>query len=200
MFKKLKYQIYISIQTLYSVLIWSTFGSDYSLESSWVWRYKLGTPVFVEFLPFFSADPLNLCQVGWGVSVHSYFQVSPEVFWSGSSPGCAWSEDAAMDVVWATLRGLTRLNVLLTLVTEKESPQSSVAGRIVGSVLFSKRSRRRCLVCPEARHRCPRRDWFSFCSPWLSVDLATCVSCLSWIATPVCLYTDVYPVIALRRE
>jgi hypothetical protein len=25
-----------SIQTLYSVLCWSTFGSDYSLESSWV--------------------------------------------------------------------------------------------------------------------------------------------------------------------
>ena len=47
------------------MLWWSTFGSDYSLESSWVWRYKLGTPVFGEFLPFFSADPLKLCQVGW---------------------------------------------------------------------------------------------------------------------------------------
>ena len=33
-----------------------------------------------EFLPFFSADPLKLCQVGWGVSLHSYFQVSPEMF------------------------------------------------------------------------------------------------------------------------
>jgi hypothetical protein len=32
------------------------------------------------FLPFFSADPLNLCQVGWGASLHSYFQVSPEMF------------------------------------------------------------------------------------------------------------------------
>ena len=28
----------------------------------------------------FSADPLKLCQVGWGVSLHSYFQVSPEMF------------------------------------------------------------------------------------------------------------------------
>ena len=31
---------YISIQTLYSVLCWSTFGSNYSLRSSWVWRNK----------------------------------------------------------------------------------------------------------------------------------------------------------------
>ena len=57
----LKYYIYISIQTLYSVLCWSTFGSDYSLESSLVWRYKNGTPVFWEFLPFFSVDPLKRC-------------------------------------------------------------------------------------------------------------------------------------------
>ena len=40
----------------------------------------LGTPVFGEFLPFFSADPLNLCQVGMGSLVPSYFQVSPEMF------------------------------------------------------------------------------------------------------------------------
>ena len=64
----------------YSVLCWSTFGNNYSLESSWVWRYLLGTAVFGEFLPFFSADPLKLCQVGWGASVHSHFQVSPKMF------------------------------------------------------------------------------------------------------------------------
>ena len=74
LFKKYIYHISISIQTLYSVLCWSTFGSDYSLESSWVWRYKLG-----EILPFISADPLKLCQVGWGASQLSYFQVSPEM-------------------------------------------------------------------------------------------------------------------------
>ena len=28
----------------------------------------------------FSADPLTLCQVGWGASLRSYFQVSPEMF------------------------------------------------------------------------------------------------------------------------
>ena len=52
--------MYISIQTLYSVLCWST---DYSLKSSWVWRYNLGIPVF------FSARPLKLCQVGWEMSL-----------------------------------------------------------------------------------------------------------------------------------
>ena len=33
-----------------------------------------------EFLPFFSADPLKLCQVGRVASLYSYFQVSPEMF------------------------------------------------------------------------------------------------------------------------
>ena len=33
----------ISIQTLYTVLIWSTFGSNYSHEISWVWRNNLCT-------------------------------------------------------------------------------------------------------------------------------------------------------------
>ena len=28
----------------------------------------------------FSADPLKLCQVGWGALLHSYFQISPEMF------------------------------------------------------------------------------------------------------------------------
>ena len=50
----------VSIKTLYSVLSWSTFGSDYSLKSSWVWRNKLCTLEFRDFLPFFSADPLTL--------------------------------------------------------------------------------------------------------------------------------------------
>ena len=31
-------------------------------------------------LPFFFAHPLKLCQVGWGVSLQRYFQVSPEMF------------------------------------------------------------------------------------------------------------------------
>ena len=40
---------------------------------------KLGTLVFGKFIPFFSSDPLKLSQVGWGPSLHSYFQVSPDM-------------------------------------------------------------------------------------------------------------------------
>ena len=39
----------VRIQTLYSVLSWSSFGSDYSLKSSWVWCDKLCTPGFWGF-------------------------------------------------------------------------------------------------------------------------------------------------------
>ena len=31
-------------------------------------------------VPFLSEDPLKLCQVGWGASLHSYVQVSPKMF------------------------------------------------------------------------------------------------------------------------
>ena len=37
---------------------------------------KLGTPVIGKFLPFFSADPLKLCQIGCGELLHS----NPEMF------------------------------------------------------------------------------------------------------------------------
>lgn len=40
---------------------WSTFGSDYSLSSTWIWCHKLYTPGFEDFLLFFSANPLS----GW---------------------------------------------------------------------------------------------------------------------------------------
>ena len=66
---KLKYYIHISIQTIYSVLCWKAFGSDNIIDSSWIWRYKLGTPLFGEFLPFFSVDPLKLS--GWIGSIAS---------------------------------------------------------------------------------------------------------------------------------
>ena len=42
----------------------------------------------------------------------------------------------------AALRVLTRLNVLLTLVTVKESPQVLVAGCVTGTVLSSKRAKK----------------------------------------------------------
>ena len=40
-------------------------------------------PVFGDFLPLFSGNPLKLCQVGWGASQHSYFHVSPEMLDQG---------------------------------------------------------------------------------------------------------------------
>ena len=56
---------------------------------------------------------------------------------------CACSEDAAGDAVWpAALRGLTRLNVLLTLAAVKESMQVLVEGRVSGTVLSSKRAKK----------------------------------------------------------
>ena len=42
---------------------------DKLCAQSWIWV----------FLPFFSADPLKLCQVVWGPSVGSHFQVSSEM-------------------------------------------------------------------------------------------------------------------------
>ena len=55
----------------------------------------------------------------------------------------SWSEHArrtrlGMLSGLAALRGLTRLNVLLTLDTEKESPQSLVAGDVGSTLLSSK--------------------------------------------------------------
>ena len=49
------------------------------ITASGLLGYKLCTPEFGDFLPLFSADPLQLCQVGWGRSVDSHVQVSPEM-------------------------------------------------------------------------------------------------------------------------
>ena len=42
----------------------------------------------------------------------------------------------------AALRGLTRLNVLLTSAAVKESPQVLVEGRVSGTVFSSKRTKK----------------------------------------------------------
>ena len=51
------------------ITAWSLLGYSTSLVQ-----------LYLGFLPSFSADPLNLFQVGWGASLHSYFQASPEMF------------------------------------------------------------------------------------------------------------------------
>ena len=77
--KKYKYLICGSIQPRESKRCRSAFGSDYSFESSWVCLYQIYTSGFGEFLPFFLADLLKLCQVGWGASVNSNLQVFPQI-------------------------------------------------------------------------------------------------------------------------
>ena len=73
---KLKYHIYISFQTFYSVLSWSTFGTDNI-------RVFLGMTLQAWHTCILGVSPilLKLCQVGCGASLHSYFQVSPEMFY-----------------------------------------------------------------------------------------------------------------------
>ena len=70
-----KYLIYISIQPPQSILCRSSFGSDYSFESSWVCLHQLCTSEFGDFPPFFLANLLKLCFVRWGASVNSNLQV-----------------------------------------------------------------------------------------------------------------------------
>ena len=117
--------IYVSIQNLYSIHFWSTFDRDYSLESSRVWRYKLGTPVFGEFLPFLSADPLKLCQVGWGALLHSYFQVLPEMFdWVQVRALAGPLKDIQRLVLKPFLRCLGCVLRIIVLLEGEPSPQS----------------------------------------------------------------------------
>jgi hypothetical protein len=57
-FCKNKYHIHISILTFYSVLCWSTFGSDYSLESFGVWCYTC----------IWGVSPILLCRSSQALS------------------------------------------------------------------------------------------------------------------------------------
>jgi hypothetical protein len=67
--KKYKYHIYISIQTLYSVL-WRTFGitpaSLLGYDAISLAHLYLGS------FSHSSLQILKLCQIGWGASLHSY--------------------------------------------------------------------------------------------------------------------------------
>ena len=46
-----------------TILCRSAFGRDFGFESSWVCLYRLCTSGFGDFLPFFLADLLKLCQL-----------------------------------------------------------------------------------------------------------------------------------------
>ena len=69
----------INIQPPESILCKSGIGSKYSFESSWVCLHQLSTSRFGDFLTFFLADLLKLCQVGWGESVNSNCHVVPQI-------------------------------------------------------------------------------------------------------------------------
>ena len=67
---------------------------------------------------------------------------------------------------------------------ENKSSQSSGAARVDGTVLSSKRAKKVFSLSGSKTS-----VWLVF--PWLSVDPATYVLCLSrWIGTPLCLCTD----------
>ena len=88
--EKLKYHIHISIHTLYSVLSWSTFGRDYSFESSWVWTQ----PALHTWIWGFSA--ILICRSSqtlsdWMGTINGqpFSGLSRDV-WLGSCQGSGW--------------------------------------------------------------------------------------------------------------
>ena len=96
----------------------------------------------------------------------------------------------------AALREITRLIVLFISATENDSPHSLGAGRGDGTVLSSKRAKKVFSLSGSKTSV----SAMSLCNPWLYVNPATYVLSLSrWIATPLCLCTDVFPVWLLYR-
>ena len=83
--------------------------------------------MFGEFLPFFSADPLKFCQVGWGALLHSYFQVSPKMLdriqvWAPAGP----LKNIQRLVPKPLLRCLVCGLRVIVLLEGEPSPQSEV--------------------------------------------------------------------------
>ena len=119
--------MYISIHSLCSILCWCTFGSNYSLKYFWIWCHKLGTPIFGQFCPFLFAAPLKLHQVGWEVSVHSHFQISPEMFNRILVWALAWPlKDIHRVVLKPLLWYLGCVLRVVVLLKDEPSPQSEV--------------------------------------------------------------------------
>ena len=79
------------------------------------------------YLSFFSADTLKLCQVGWAELLHSYFQVSPEMFdwvqvWTLAGP----LKDIQRLVPKPLLRCLGCVLRVIVLLEGEPSPQPEV--------------------------------------------------------------------------
>uniref|UniRef100_A0A673ZKN5 Uncharacterized protein n=1 Tax=Salmo trutta TaxID=8032 RepID=A0A673ZKN5_SALTR len=90
-----------------------------------------------EFLPFFSADPFKLCQVGWGALLHSYFQVSPEMFDRVQVRALAGPpKDIPRLVPKPLLRCLDWVLRVIVLLDGEPSPQSEVLSTLERGALL----------------------------------------------------------------
>ena len=136
---KLKYHIKISIQTLYSVLCWSTFGSDYS-------RVFLGMMPQAWHTCIWGVSPILLCRSsqalsGWMGSVAAQLFSGLSRDQLGSSLGSGWPlKDIQKLVLKPLLRCPGCVLRVVVLLEGEPSPQSehSGAGFIKGlSVLCS---------------------------------------------------------------
>ena len=115
----------MSVHILSLILGCCTFGSDYSFKASWERNYELGTLVSGHFCPFLLAYPCKLRQVGWGASMHSHFQLFPQMFnwiqvWALAGPlKDAQTFSEATPLFSCVLR-------VVVLLEGKPSPQSEV--------------------------------------------------------------------------
>ena len=80
-----------------------------------------------EFLTLLSADPLKLCQIEWGASLHSYFQISPETLdWVQVQALAGPLKDIQRLVPKPLLRCLGYVPRVVVLLEGEPSPQSEV--------------------------------------------------------------------------
>ena len=121
--KELKYHIYIDIQTFYSVLSKSTFGSNNS-------RVFLGMTPLAWHACIWRVFPIILCRSSQALSV-SMGSVTAQLFsrlsrdvWLGSCPGSGWATQGHSKTCPEVTLGCV-LRVVFLLEGE-QSPQSEV--------------------------------------------------------------------------
>ena len=106
-----------SLSPCAAIIASSLFGCDGT---------SLANPI-QEFLPFFTVDLFKLCQVGWGVFLDSYFQVSPEMFNRVQVRALAGPLEGIRGLVpKPLLRCLGRVLRVIVLLDGELSPQSRV--------------------------------------------------------------------------
>ena len=119
-----------------------------------------------EFLPFFSADPLKLCQVGWGALLHSYFLVSPEMFDRVQVQALAGTlNDIQRLVTKPLLHCLGCVLMVIILLEGEPSPQSEVQRAL--EQVFIKDVSVLCYI-----HLCPRSGLVSQSLPQKNIPTA----------------------------